>query len=65
MSSGEDTIVVYQNMWNSFSINASAGGLVTCSIGYMSLNKFKPQISTENITFTDGNYFEKSLVAYW
>lgn len=67
MSTGSDYYVVYYNMWNSFSISASSGGLVTCNIGFISLNCFKTDI-TATSGFSAGmltNIFDNALVAYW
>ena len=67
MSDGGNTYGVYYNMWNSFSINASAESIVNCNLGYMSLNCFSPQINTVSSISTGAltNIFNKALVAYW
>ena len=67
MSDGGNTYGVYYNMWNSFSINASAESIVNCNLGYMSLNCFSHQIKAVSsiATGTLINIFDKALVAYW
>ena len=66
MSTGAQYYAVYYNMWNSFTISAASGGLVTCSVGYMSLNCFQSDIFTaSSLSATLQNVFDNALVAYW
>lgn len=66
MNSGGVCYAVYYNMWNSFSISAASGGLVTCNIGFMSLNCFDTTIQEATVQQdVVSNIFDDALVAYW
>lgn len=66
MTDGGNYYGVYQNVWNSFSISGASGGIVTCSIGYMSLNCCNPDIYSPSANIASiSNSFDNALVAYW
>ena len=52
------------NMWNSFTISASAGGIVNATLGFISLNGYKDKITT-GTGITAADIFANTLVAYW
>lgn len=64
MSDGGSQWAVYYNMWNSFSINGAAGGIINANLGYMSLNCYNADITSYTGT-APANYFNNTLVAYW
>lgn len=69
MNDGNFTYAVYYNIWNSFTLSASSGGILTCNIGYVSLNCFKDEILKFSgaipTTINQSSNINNALVSYW